>query len=32
MVTRSVGLDDLPATFASLADPRDCKVVVVPNR
>lgn len=31
MVTRSVGLGDLPAMFASLADPRDCKVVVVPG-
>ena len=31
LVTRSVGLADLPAVFASLADPRDCKVVVVPG-
>ena len=31
MVTRSVGLADLPAVFASRADPRDCKVVVVPG-
>jgi len=31
LVTRSVGLADLPEVFASLADPRDCKVVVVPG-
>jgi len=30
MVTRHVGLDELPATFAALADPRDCKVIVIP--
>jgi threonine dehydrogenase-like Zn-dependent dehydrogenase len=30
LVTRTVGLDELPAAFAALADPRDCKVVVVP--
>ena len=30
LVTRTVGLDDLPAAFAALADPKDCKVVVVP--
>jgi threonine dehydrogenase-like Zn-dependent dehydrogenase len=28
MVTRSVTIDELPATFAALADPTDCKVVV----
>jgi threonine dehydrogenase-like Zn-dependent dehydrogenase len=31
LVTRRVGLDELPATFAALADPRDCKVLVVPG-
>lgn len=31
MVTRQVTLDELPAAFESLADPRDCKVVVVPH-
>lgn len=30
MVTRTVSLDELPAAFESLADPRDCKVVLVP--
>ena len=28
MVTRSVTIDELPATFAALADPKDCKLVV----
>jgi threonine dehydrogenase-like Zn-dependent dehydrogenase len=32
MVTRVIGLDDLPAAFTALADPKDCKVVVVPGR
>lgn len=31
MVTRTVSLDELPDTFQALADPRDCKVVVLPN-
>jgi threonine dehydrogenase-like Zn-dependent dehydrogenase len=31
MVTRTVTLDELPATFRALADPRDCKVVVLPT-
>ena len=31
LVTRKVTLDELPATFAALADPRDCKVLVVPG-
>ncbi len=31
MVTRSVSLDELPETFESLSDPRDCKVMVVPG-
>ena len=31
LVTRTVGIDDLPAAFAALADPHDCKVVVLPN-
>lgn len=31
MVTRTVGIDDLPAAFEALADPHDCKVVVLPN-
>lgn len=30
LITRTVSLDDLPAAFAALADPRDCKVVVIP--
>jgi len=30
MVTRQVSLDELPAAFESLADPTDCKIVVVP--
>jgi threonine dehydrogenase-like Zn-dependent dehydrogenase len=28
MVTRRVTLDELPAAFAALADPSDCKVVL----
>ncbi len=31
MVTRKVTLDELPAAFAALADPKDCKVVVIPG-
>lgn len=31
MITRTVSLDELPAAFEALADPTDCKVVVVPN-
>ena len=31
MVTRVVGLEELPEAFESLADPKDCKIVVVPN-
>ncbi len=31
MVTRSVTIDELPDIFASLADPKDCKVVVIPS-
>lgn len=31
MVTRSVTIDELPAAFAALADPNDCKVVVEPH-
>ncbi|HEX6030198.1 MAG TPA: hypothetical protein VFY90_02125, partial [Tepidiformaceae bacterium] len=30
VVTRCIALDDLPAAFESLADPSDCKVVLVP--
>jgi 2-desacetyl-2-hydroxyethyl bacteriochlorophyllide A dehydrogenase len=30
LVTRTVSLDELPAAFAALADPRDCKVVLKP--
>lgn len=32
MVTRTVGIDELPAAFEALASPHDCKVVVLPNR
>jgi threonine dehydrogenase-like Zn-dependent dehydrogenase len=28
LVTRTVSLDELPAAFRSLSDPRDCKVVL----
>jgi threonine dehydrogenase-like Zn-dependent dehydrogenase len=28
LVTRAVGLDDLPDAFRSLSDPQDCKVVL----
>jgi threonine dehydrogenase-like Zn-dependent dehydrogenase len=28
MVTRIVGLDELPGAFAALAEPTDCKVVL----
>ncbi len=31
LVTRTITLDELPAAFASLADPKDCKVVLLPN-
>jgi threonine dehydrogenase-like Zn-dependent dehydrogenase len=31
LVTRTVSLAELPAAFQSLADPKDCKVVVLPN-
>ena len=30
MVTRTVTLDELPAAFEALADPHDCKIVVLP--
>jgi threonine dehydrogenase-like Zn-dependent dehydrogenase len=30
LVTRTVTLDELPATFTALADPQDCKVLVIP--
>jgi threonine dehydrogenase-like Zn-dependent dehydrogenase len=30
MVTRTVTLDELPAAFESLAQPNDCKIVLVP--
>jgi threonine dehydrogenase-like Zn-dependent dehydrogenase len=30
MVTRTVTLDELPAAFVALADPTDCKVVLLP--
>ena len=30
LITRRVSLDELPGAFAALADPFDCKVVVVP--
>ncbi len=31
MVTRTVTLEELPAAFEALADPHDCKIVVLPN-
>lgn len=31
MVTRTIGIDELPAAFEALSDPHDCKVVVLPN-
>lgn len=31
MITRTVTLDELPAAFEALADPHDCKVVVLPH-
>jgi threonine dehydrogenase-like Zn-dependent dehydrogenase len=31
MVTRTVTLEELPAAFEALADPQDCKIVVLPN-
>ncbi len=31
MVTRTVTLDELPAAFEALAEPHDCKIVVIPN-
>jgi len=30
MVTRTVSIEELPAAFEALADPHDCKIVVVP--
>ena len=30
MITRTVTLDELPAAFEALADPHDCKIVVLP--
>ncbi|MEO6397305.1 MAG: zinc-binding dehydrogenase [Tepidiformaceae bacterium] len=30
MITRTVTLDELPAAFAALADPHDCKIVLLP--
>lgn len=30
LITRCVGLDELPAAFEALADPSDCKVVLIP--
>ena len=30
MVTRTVTIEELPAAFAALAEPTDCKVVVIP--
>jgi 2-desacetyl-2-hydroxyethyl bacteriochlorophyllide A dehydrogenase len=30
LITRCIALDDLPAAFESLADPSDCKVVLLP--
>ena len=32
LVTRTVGLADLPAAFNALSDPTDCKVLVVPGK
>lgn len=32
LITRVIGLDELPAAFTALADPRDCKVIVMPSR
>jgi threonine dehydrogenase-like Zn-dependent dehydrogenase len=32
LVTRTVSLDELPGAFAALADPSDCKVLVVPGK
>lgn len=31
MITRTVALDELPAAFEALADPHDCKVVLLPH-
>lgn len=31
LVTRTVTLDELPAAFQALADPKDCKVLVIPH-
>lgn len=30
LVTRTISIDELPDTFNALADPKDCKVIVVP--
>lgn len=32
LVTRTVNLDELPAAFKALSDPKDCKVLVVPGK
>lgn len=31
MITRTVTLEELPAAFEALANPHDCKIVVLPN-
>ena len=31
LVSRTVSLDELPDAFGALADPKDCKIVVLPN-
>ena len=31
LVTRTVTIDELPEAFTALADPRDCKILVVPG-
>ncbi|WP_322819438.1 zinc-binding dehydrogenase [Tepidiforma sp.] len=32
MISRIIGLDDLPTAFTALADPKDCKIIVAPSR
>ncbi len=32
LVTRTVSLDELPAAFSALSDPKDCKVLVIPGQ
>ncbi|MES4792920.1 MAG: alcohol dehydrogenase, partial [Chloroflexota bacterium] len=32
MISRIIGLDDLPTAFAALANPKDCKIIVTPTR